>query len=170
MDHTTETGLAGKMEALARKIPGFGGYLDRERRRDADRLQREFMAKSLGELKRKVQDSQEQLLEAGQMKLMTKLDDVNNIVDRVAGRMRSAAHGYSGFFDANQVNEDELNRIYEFDLSLVSELTHAEEAVQGLAASLEGDAVKARISDLEKAVRAIDSKLDERERLLKGVR
>ncbi|MFN8608610.1 MAG: hypothetical protein U0931_13820 [Vulcanimicrobiota bacterium] len=170
MDHTAELGLAGKMEALARKIPGFGGYLDRERRRDADKLQRDYMAKNLEQLKRKVQDSQEQLLEAGQMKLMTKLDDVNNIIDRVAGRMRSAAHGYSGFFDANQVNEDELNRIYEFDLSLVSELQHAEEALQGLASSLEGENVRARIGDLEKAVRAVDSKLDERERLLKGVR
>ena len=33
MDHTTETGAAGKLEDLMRKIPGFGGYLDRERRR-----------------------------------------------------------------------------------------------------------------------------------------
>lgn len=170
MDNITDKGPAAQLEELARKIPGFGGYLDRERRRDADRLQREFMAKSLSELKRKVQDSQEQLLEAGQMKLMTKLDDLNNIIDRVAGRMRNASYGYSGFFDLHQVNEDELNRIYEFDLSLVNELSHAEEALQGLAANLEGDNVKARISDLEKAVRAIDSKLDERERLLKGVR
>ncbi|MBT9587740.1 hypothetical protein IV102_30675 [bacterium] len=170
MDHTTETGAAGKLEDLMRKIPGFGGYLDRERRRDADKLQRDFMAKGLSELKRKVQDAQEQLLEGGQMKLMTKLDDVNNIVDRVAGRLRSASYGYSGFFDQNQVNEEELNRIYEFDLSLVNELQHADEALLGLTSSLEGDNVKARISDLEKAIRAVDSKLDERERLLKGVR
>lgn len=170
MEHTSETGAGAKLEELMRKIPGFGGYLDRERRRDADRLQREFMAKGLSELKRKVQDAQEQLLEAGQMKLMTKLDDVNNIVDRVAGRMKNASYGYTGLFEQNEVNEEELNRIYEFDLSLVNELQHADEALLALSNNLEGDTVRARITDLEKAIRAIDSKLDERERLLKGVR
>lgn len=169
MDHTTESG-AGMLENLMRKIPGFGGYLDREQRRDADRLQREFMAKGLTELKRKVQDAQAELLEGGQMKMMTKLDDVNNLIDRVAGRLRHANYGYAGFFDQNQVNEEELNRIYEFDLSLVNELQHAEEALQGLESSLGAETVSARITDLQKAVRAVDSKLDERERLLKGVR
>jgi hypothetical protein len=169
MDHTTDS-VTGTLESLMRKIPGFGGYLDRERRRDADKLQREFMARGLSELKRKVQDAQEELINAGNMKMMTKLDDVNNIVDRVAGRLRHANYGFAGLFEQNQVNEEELNRIYEFDLSLVNELSHSEEALQALVANLETENIKARVSDLEKSIRAIDSKLDERERLLKGVR
>jgi hypothetical protein len=170
MDHTKETGIGGMLESLARKIPGFGGYLDRERRRDADKLQREFLAKGLSELKRRIQDAQETLMEAGQMKHMTKLDDVNNLIDRVAGRLRHASYGYTGFFEQNEVNEEELSRIYEFDLSLVNALSHSEEALAGLNAGIEGEAVKARIGDLEKSIKEIDSKLDERERLLKGVR
>lgn len=170
MDNLKNAGVAGSLEALMRKIPGFSGYLDREQRRDADKLQREFMAKGLEGLKRKVQDTQEQLLEAGHMKHMSKLGDVNNVIDRVVGRMRHASYGYSGFFEQNVVNEAELDRLYQFDLSLVNALSHADEALVGLNGSLEGDAVRARISDLEKSVREIDSKLDERERLLKGVR
>lgn len=169
MDHTTES-ATGKLESLMRKIPGYGGYVDRERRRDADKLQREFMAKNMTELKRKIQDTQAELLDGGLMKHMTKLDDINNVIDRVAGRLRHASYGYSGFFDQNQVNEEELERIYEFDLSLVNELQHAEEALVGVNSSLEADNLRARISDLEKSIRAIDTKLDERERLLKGVR
>lgn len=169
MDHTT-SGLAGMLEQLGRRIPGFSGYLDRERRRDADRLQREFMARSLSDLKRKVQDAQEALLEAGQMKLMAKLDDVGNVMDRVVNRLRHANQGYAGFFDVNQVNEEELARIYEFDLSLVNNLSHAEEAVTALNANVDKEDVKNRVSDLEKSIRELDSKLDERERLLKGVR
>jgi len=169
MDHTTES-ATGKLESLMRKIPGYGGYVDRERRRDADKLQREFMAKNMTELKRKIQDTQAELLDGGQMKFMTKLDDVNNVIDRVAGRLRHASYGFSGFFDQNQVNEEELERIYEFDLSLVNELQHAEEALVGVNSSLEADNLKTRISELEKSIRAIDTKLDERERLLKGVR
>lgn len=169
MENTSGT-AAGMLEDLMRKVPGFSGYLDRERRRDADRLQREFMAKSVTALKSKVQNAQEELLEAGQMKWMSKLDDVNNQIDRVAARLRHANYGYSGFFDAHQVNEDELNRIYEFDLSLVNNIAHAEEALTALQANLEGEQIKARIADLSKAVQEIDTKLDERERLLKGVR
>ena len=169
MDHTTDS-ATGTLENLMRKIPGFGGYLDRERRRDADKLQREFMAKGLSELKRKVQDSQEELLNAGNMKMMTKLDDINNVIDRVAGRLRHASYGFAGLFEQNQINEEELNRIYEFDLSLVNQLTHAEEAVLALGATLESESLNVRVADLAKSIREIDSKLDERERLLKGVR
>lgn len=170
MDHSTQSGLPATLEALMRRIPGFSGYLDRERRRDADQLQREFMARGLTDLKRKVQDAQEALIEAGQMKLMAKLDDVANVMDRVVNRLRHANKGYAGFFDQNQVNEEELSRIYEFDLSLINQLTHAEEAVAALNANVDKDNVKDRVSDLEKSIREIDSKLDERERLLKGVR
>ena len=57
----------GALETLMRKIPGYGGYLDREQRRDADRLHREFLAKGTSSLKAKIQDIQEEMLRNGDM-------------------------------------------------------------------------------------------------------
>ena len=39
------------LERLGDKIPGYSGYVDRERRRDIDKLHREHLADRLGSLK-----------------------------------------------------------------------------------------------------------------------
>ena len=161
----------GVLETLMRKIPGFSGYLDRERRRDADKLHREFLAKGTTALKAKIQDVQEELMNKGDMKTMARLDDLNNRLDKVTGRLRHANYGYTGFFVQNEVNEQELNRIYEFDLSLVNNLQYAEEALTAVAGNVAGgqEGLADRIRDLENTVKELDAKLDEREKLLKGV-
>lgn len=158
------------IEALARKIPGFAGYLDRERRRDADKLQRDTVAKGTVALKARIQDVQEELLNAGDMKSMTRLGEINNRLDRVTERLRHANQGYAGFFSQNQVNLEELTAIYEFDLALFNHLEASEAALEAVRRAAEArDNVGSAASDLEKTVKELDARLDERERLLKGV-
>lgn len=158
------------VERLMRKIPGFGGYLDRERRRDADKLQREFLAKCTTEIKRQIQDLGEQLLASGNLGMMTKLDGITNRLDRVTERIRHAAQGYAGFFEINQVNSAELDRIYEHDLSLHNEIDHIHETMAALQTAVDcNDNVGPRVNDLQKLVNALDQKLNEREAILKGV-
>jgi hypothetical protein len=160
----------GALETLMRKIPGYGGYLDRELRRDADRLHREFLAKGTTGLKSKVQDIQEEMLRNGDMSQMSRFGEIGNRLDRITERLRHASYGYTGLFAATEVNEEELNRIYEFDLSLVNGLQAAEDAVKALDAAVSAkDNANAKTSDLEKNLRDLDSKIDEREKLLKGV-
>lgn len=160
----------GTLETLMRKIPGFSGYLDREQRRDADRLHREFLAKGTATLKAKTQDVQEEMLRSGDMSQMGRLGDVGNRLDRLTERLRHASYGYSGLFAQNEVNEEELNRIYEFDLSLVNHLQYAEEALKALETAVGAkENVSARAADYEKTLRDMDAKIDEREKLLKGV-
>ena len=45
---------------------------------------------------------------------------VSKKVDTVENRIRFATYGYSGFFDVVQIKEDQLDRIYRFDLALFS--------------------------------------------------
>jgi len=110
------------------------------------------------------------MLRSGDMSQMSRLGDVGNRLDRLTERLRHASYGYSGLFAQNQVNEEELSRIYEFDLSLVNNLQYAEEAVKALETAVgTKENVNARAADLEKSLREMDSKVDEREKLLKGV-
>jgi hypothetical protein len=156
----------GTLERLMRNIPGFSGYLDRERRRDADKLQRDFMAKQLGNIKRKIQTAQEEILAAGNLSLLERFDKVNNKLDRVTERLGHASYGYSGFFEVPEVNEAELQTVYEHDLSLLSEIT----LLDGTASSLVGNPDPGgQLTSLLSSVQALDSKIDDRERILKGV-
>lgn len=159
-----------KLEELMHKIPGFSGYLDRENRREADSIQREFLARRLTELKGKIQEAQADMLSAGNLDVMEPFDSVNNKLDRVIERIRHASRGYSGFFDAVKVNEAELDRIYDFDLALVSGISAAEEALMAVTATAdqEGD-LKPVLRALTTRVTELDSSLDERDRVLKGV-
>lgn len=156
----------GTLERLMRNIPGFGGYLDRERRRDADKLQRDFMAKQLGAIKRKIQNAQEEVLASGNLSLVERFDKVNNRLDRVVERLSHASYGYAGFFDAHEVNEAELQSVYEHDLGLLNEIT----MLDGTATSLAGSPDPGgQLTELQNSVQTLDGKLDERERILKGV-
>ncbi len=156
----------GTLERLMRHIPGFGGYLDRERRRDADKLQRDFMAKQLGNVKRKIQQAQEEVLASGNLSLVERFDKVNNKLDRVVERIGHASYGYSGFFEVPEVGEAELQSVYEHDLSLLNEI----QLLDGTATSLAGvPDPGAQLGSLLNSVQALDTKLDDRERILKGV-
>lgn len=171
MEELKDMRAAGNiLENIARKIPGFGGYLDRERRRDADKLQREFLAKGCLEVKQRIQDIAEQLINNGKLDLMTKLDAVTNRLDRVTDRIRHASGGYAAFFELNKVDSAELDRVYEHDLSLINNLDAAHEALDALQTAVDCDDNPApRINDLQKCVNQIDARLNERERILKGV-
>lgn len=156
----------GTLERLMRYIPGFGGYLDRERRRDADKLQRDFMAKQLGAIKRKIQQAQEESLGAGNLSLVERFDKVTNKLDRVTERIGHASYGYAGFFDAHEVNEAELQAVYEHDLGLLDEI----QLLDGAATSLSGNPDPGgQLSALLNSVAALETRLDDRERILKGV-
>lgn len=158
------------LEKLMRMVPGFGGYLDRERRRDADKLQREFLAKSTTEIKRRIQDIGEQMLANGDMSQMAKLDGLTNRLDRVTERIRHAAQGYAGFFEINQVNSEELDRIYEHDLSMHVEIDNVNQALDALQTAVDcNDNPGARLGDVQRLVNALDAKLNEREAIVKGV-
>ncbi len=156
----------GTLERLMRSIPGFSGYLDRERRRDADKLQRDFMAKQLGTIKRKMQAAQEDMLASGNLSLVERFDKVGNKLDRVVERIGHASYGYAGFFDAHEVNEAELQAVYEHDLGLINLITVLESTVNSLTGSADPGGL---LGELQQNVQALDTRLDERERILKGV-
>lgn len=160
----------GGLERLMRHIPGFGGYKDREQRRQADQIQRAFMADGLTRERERLADVANILMSGGGLPYIADIDRVRNQFDRVIDRVRHASQGYAGFFDAVRINEAELDRVYEYDLGMVGDIASIGENITALGATAERhEGFPDRLRMLEGQVKALDQKLDNRTKTMMGV-
>ncbi len=108
----------GSFEKLMEAIPGYKGYKDKEIRREADRILRETLARRYEEQWSRLADIQKRLLATGGIEW---LDDVAAAAVKLRGfidKLRTAALGYGGLFDAVRVDEAQLDKLYAFDNAL----------------------------------------------------
>ena len=110
------------LERLVDKIPGFRGFQDRELRRDVDKLQREHLAKELGQTKTAVRGKAQAYTDAGQIGALYLFGRMDGRLDGLSQAIRFADYGQSGFFDVVKYGEAELESLYQFDLSLVEDI------------------------------------------------
>jgi len=161
MDPILDKARSGQnaLQRLADKIPGFRGYRERELRRDADQLTREHLAGLLEACKKPLNELSAAISRSGDLSGINDLETARKRLDKVVARIRYADRGYSGFFDAVQVDQAALARVYQFDLDLLAGV----EAVRG-ALTAPVPAVAGMIESLG----ALDALLTERESILSG--
>ena len=129
-------------------LAGFTGYVQRENRRDADKLLRETVAQRYEEQWNRISQLQRQLIADGKLELVDDLEAANIKLRAFVDRARHASYGYSGFFDAVRVNQAELTKIYEYDATLLENVKKISDAVDNLNASLGTDGLPAAIRNL----------------------
>lgn len=157
------------LERLGDKIPGFRGFQDRELRRDVDKLQREHISGEIGRLKNALRDKARAYTDAGQIAMLSPFDRLDRQLDGLSQSVRFADYGASGLFDAVKIGEAELQRLYEFDLSLLEDLAGLRTGVAGLPApGGQGDAAAA-LDQVQQQVRALDDKWRGREQVISNV-
>jgi hypothetical protein len=156
------------LEKIASKIPGFKGYREKERRREADRVSREHMAVRLEGSKKDLDTLSDNASRVGALDAINDIETARKRLDKVAARIRYADRGYAGFFDAVKVDDAVLDRVYRYDLALLAGVEEAREAAQaaGAAAGGVGPALQGFIARLD----ALDEALTEREQILSGVK
>jgi hypothetical protein len=159
------------LERLGDKIPGYGGYVAKERRRDADKLHREHLADRLRAAKRPVSDAVRELSDGGRLFEVGPLDRASKKLDQAENRIRFASYGYAGFFDAVKIEEPQLDAIYRFDLALVERVEEIERQASELRAkSGSAEDLKQAASDLERALDELNRAFDERYRSIENFR
>jgi len=139
--------LLGK---IRNTLSGFLGYLKRENRREADKLLRQTIAQRYEEQWARVSALQRELIAAGQIQVIDDLEAAAIKMRTFADRVKSAAYGYAGFFDAVRVNEDELARLYAFDMALLDNVANLARAVDNVEASIGSEGLPAAIRHLVK--------------------
>ena len=153
------------LERVLHKIPGFKGYYEREFRRDADRLQREFIVRRLREIKKNLNFVIQTVSRQKNLALLTEYDLFAKGLQKTINEIRYADQGYSGFFDLIKIKETELDGVYEQD-TLIVEAADAfnEEFKQLVAAPLEPSG----LTPLRERLEQIDGLFEQRAALLKG--
>lgn len=156
------------LEQLARKIPGFSGYIERKNRRNADKLLRETIANRMAEQWRRLTELQRQLAQEGEIRLLDDLEAAAVRLRTFVDQIRTASYGYAGFFDAVKINEAELEQLYRYDLTLLELVDQVARAIDNLEASLGTDGLPAALRHLMRVARQCVETFHRREEVVLG--
>jgi hypothetical protein len=133
----------GLIAKIQRFVPGFHGYRVAEDLRAADNLLRIQMADRLAAVRADVEACRAAMVEGGELEGLDRVGGVINKFKSAENEVRHAGQGYSGISAKIKVGEQELNKLYEYDLGLITAI----DALGGDAARLKTAADSATISD-----------------------
>lgn len=156
----------GLLKRIQLHVPGFAGYRRREDIRTADNMLRRQLAEMIEEARRRVEDARKALAENYQMAV---LDDVGGLIhsfQSLEGKVRHAEGGYSGISPAIRIVEDELNYLYEYDLSMLDAVATMGEQADALKSAVGGDDVPEKISRLLSLVNDFEDAFKKRMRAI----
>jgi hypothetical protein len=160
---SNQSGLRGWIDRLSEKIPGYSGYVDRERRRDVDKLHREHLADRIRAFKAPLTDLMRDMTSTGRLLEVGSIDLALKKLDRLENRIRFASYGYSGFFDATNIEQAELDSIYQFDLAMVEHVDKLESKLNDLKAKAStAEGLKVGSAELVNEIDSTDRAFDER--------
>lgn len=150
------------LERLTDKIPGFAGFQNRELRRDVDKLLREHLSAELTRIKGTVRAKTRDYTDAGQIGVLNGFDRLDRKLDGLSQSIRFADYGATGFFDAVKIGEPELDRLYQFDASVVEDIAQIEGALAAVPAP-GGESPDVALVQARDLVEALDLKWKGRE-------
>jgi hypothetical protein len=112
----------GLLKKLELAIPGFRGYREREDLRIADSLLRVQLADRLKIIGVQVEQCRQDLVKRLDLEYLEDAARLVNGMHKTESRVRHAEQGYSGISADIRIEEEELNRLYEWDLELLSDI------------------------------------------------
>ncbi|MCK4395171.1 hypothetical protein KAW96_01095 [candidate division WOR-3 bacterium] len=162
-------GLRNTIEKIAYHIPGYAGYQKRERRRETDHLYRMYLVKKMREIKRIFDEVSNQITNMGNLDLLKPVDRIYKKIEKVTDKIRFADHGYKGFFDVVSVDFPELEKLYNFDLSLNEDIGAIKEKVDMLAKALDSDTLLPHLEGFMKSIDEFNEKIVSRDEVITAV-
>lgn len=151
---------------IASKIPGFQGYIERQARRDSDKLLRDTVYQRFKELENRISELQREFISHGELKYVDDLEASAIKLRTFADRVRMAPRGYSSLFEAVKINEAELAKLYEYDATLLEMADEVQRAIDNIQSSVGTDGLPAAIRHLEKVSAECISMYDRREQIV----
>jgi hypothetical protein len=158
-----------KLEEMAKDIPGYRGYKDKEVRREADKLLRLKVARELQEQRRRLNSIQVELVNAGRLGVVLVLDRSVMRVQLLIDRLKTASYGYAGLFDAVKVQEAELDALYDFDATLLDGAGRVKALLDAVAAAKTDEELTKTGSELLDALEGMNDSFSKRQDVILGI-
>jgi hypothetical protein len=119
---------------------------------------RESVADHFESLYKRISALQTDFISQGEILYVDDLEKAAIKLRTFIDKIRRASYGYSGFFDAIKINEEELARVYEYDATLLDLEDEVSNAIDNVEASMGSDGLPASIRHLtSKAQDCIDA-------------
>ncbi len=162
----------GALKKLQLLIPGLRGYRSKEDIRVSDELLRNQAADRLDKVKGNLEQLRKQVASSGDL---TNLGGVGSLISQIqglSGEVRHAAQGYAGWVAPITINEDKLNRLYDYDYSLVSSILQLDEATSPGSLNYDSTApnsIQASLGQFSRTVNDIKQKWSMRMEAIEGI-
>jgi hypothetical protein len=142
------TGDQDFIQKILGKVPGFSGYIERANRRASDKLLRTVVSDRYSEQWQRISGLQRDLISQGEIRFVDDLEASALKLRQFIDRVKTASYGYSGFFDAVKVNQEELAQVYQYDLAMLNNVEEIKRAIDNVEAALGTDGLPAAIRHL----------------------
>jgi hypothetical protein len=159
-------------EKIASFVPGFRGYKEKEIRRESDRLIRNHLYAKLSLEKTDLRAIEQKLADRRYFDVLTDMDRLLAKMDRVVEKVNHAPYGYSGFFDAVKVREDNLDHMIAFDSKLIDGINALATEIDAFKADLASGAtsnLKTRVQNVTDKLESFENTFDQRNEVILGV-
>ena len=101
-------------------IPGYRGYANRDSRRNCDKLLRNKIADEILKNESLINVRLKKEVKNKNFDILQEIEEYRKSLNTLSEKIRYAPYGESTFFSDNQIKEDALQKIYQFDLKLFS--------------------------------------------------
>src|SRR3989304_5710153 len=162
------TGDQNIFQKLLSKIPGFDGYIEKHNRRMSDKMLREKVAAECELLYGRLSALQRDLIDQGDLLLVDDLESAAIKIRQFIDRVRTASYGYTGFFDSVKINKEDLARVYQYDLELLSLSETVSAAIDNVEASLGSEGLPAALRNVKKVTRECVDAFEKRSEVMMG--
>ncbi len=155
------------LEKAIRLVPGYKGYKRKEERRDNDYLFRMLLVSRMEKLITVLNEAAGSLKGPSSLVLVNDFDRVSKKLEKSIDLVRFADRGYRGWFDIHKVQENELDKLYNFDIALVEDITELEKTFGCFsAAGNDADLLKGCVNEIIILLNDYDDKLASRRDLM----
>ncbi len=150
-------------------LSGFIGYVEAGERRTADKMLREQISQRFEEQWGRVSEIQREFISSGNLELVDDLEAAAIKLRTFADRIKTASYGYSGFFDAVNIDKDEILKLYEYDLELLEKSDQIGRAIDNIHHSIGTEGLPAAIRNLVSASQEVIDIYNRREEVILSV-
>lgn len=154
------------LEKIMSFVPLYHGYKEKELRRESDRIIRTHIYQVLTSAKLDIKKTQTKMVNSNQISLAKNIDSLITKCDTISQKINRAESGYSGFWDATKVQENDLDRLYNIDVDLITIAEIVKQTVKTLMEKPEEFPVI--YDEIIKNIESFDGKMIFRTEILRG--